>query len=67
MLYRGTFNIDEPRLGVRAVLVKQKMKDGMTFTVYVRVEGRITIPLEIRDALDIKRGDLVQCQIRKVR
>jgi len=39
----------------------------MTFVAYVRVEGRITIPLEIRDALDIKRGDMVECRIKKVR
>lgn len=39
----------------------------MAFTAYVRIEGRITIPLEIRDALDIERGDLVECHIKKVR
>lgn len=39
----------------------------MTFAAYVRVEGRITIPQEIRDALDIKRGDLIECRIKKVR
>ncbi len=39
----------------------------MVFTAYVRIEGRITVPLEIRDALDIKRGDLIECQIKKVK
>jgi AbrB family looped-hinge helix DNA binding protein len=42
-------------------------REEMTFTAYVRIEGRITIPMEIRDALDIKRGDLVECRIKKVR
>lgn len=39
----------------------------MNFAAYVRIEGRITIPLEIRDALKIKRGDLVECRIKRVR
>jgi AbrB family looped-hinge helix DNA binding protein len=37
------------------------------FTVYVRKEGKITVPKEVRDALEIDRGDLVQCKIKKVR
>ena len=47
-------------------MAKEK-REEMTFAAYVRVEGRITIPLEIRDALDIERGDLVECQIKKVK
>ena len=36
------------------------------FTVYVRKEGKITVPKEVRDALRIERGDLVRCRILKV-
>ncbi len=44
-------------------------EDGkeMVFTAYVRIEGKLTIPKEVRDALDIKRGDLVECRIRKIK
>jgi len=37
------------------------------FIVYVRKEGKITVPKQIRDVLSIKRGDLVRCRIVKVR
>ena len=36
------------------------------FTVYVRKEGRITIPREVRAALNIKEGNLVKCKIEKL-
>lgn len=36
------------------------------FTVYVRKEGRITVPKEVRVALSIGEGDLVKCRIEKI-
>ena len=36
------------------------------FTVYVRGDGRVTIPKEVRDALNIEEGNLVKCEITKV-
>lgn len=42
-------------------------KTGITFTVYMRCEGRVTVPKELRDAYDLKEGDLVECQIRKIK
>jgi len=45
---------------------KERKNREMTFTAYVRVEGRMTIPNAVREALDIKRGDLVECKIKKV-
>jgi len=37
------------------------------FVVYVRRDGRITIPTEVRVALDIKISDLVKCKVQKVK
>jgi AbrB family looped-hinge helix DNA binding protein len=39
----------------------------MEFTSYVRKEGRITLPKEVRDALSIREGQLVKCKIEKVK
>lgn len=36
------------------------------FTVYVRRNGRVTVPKEVRDALGIDEGNLVKCEIEKV-
>jgi AbrB family looped-hinge helix DNA binding protein len=36
------------------------------FTVYVRKEGRITVPREVRAALNIEEGSLVKCKIEKL-
>jgi len=39
----------------------------MEFASYVRKEGRITLPKEVRDALSIEEGCLVRCRIEKVK
>jgi AbrB family looped-hinge helix DNA binding protein len=39
----------------------------IVFTAYVRNEGRVTVPKELRDAYSIKEGDLVECQIKRIR
>jgi AbrB family looped-hinge helix DNA binding protein len=36
------------------------------FTAYVRRNGRMTVPKEVRDALRIDEGSLVKCRIRRV-
>jgi AbrB family looped-hinge helix DNA binding protein len=36
------------------------------FTAYVRRNGRMTVPKEVRDALGIEEGNLVKCKIRTV-
>ncbi|MFQ5836399.1 MAG: AbrB/MazE/SpoVT family DNA-binding domain-containing protein [Candidatus Bathyarchaeia archaeon] len=36
------------------------------FTAYVRRNGRMTIPKEVRDALGINDGNLVKCKIRRL-
>jgi AbrB family looped-hinge helix DNA binding protein len=40
---------------------------GITFTVSMRKEGRVTVPKELRDAYDLEEGDLVECRIRKIK
>ena len=40
---------------------------GIIFTVYMRREGRVTVPKELRDAYDLREGDLVECSIRKIK
>ena len=42
-------------------------KTGITFTVYMRKEGRVTVPKELRDAYDLEEGDLVECRIKKIK
>ena len=37
------------------------------FTVYMRHEGRVTVPKELRDAYDLREGDLVECRIKKIK
>jgi len=44
-----------------------KEGEAMEFTAYVRREGRITLPKEVRDALSVKEGNLVRCKIEKVK
>jgi AbrB family looped-hinge helix DNA binding protein len=41
-------------------------KKEFAFTVYLRKEGRVTIPKEVRDALGIEEGALVECRVSKV-
>jgi AbrB family looped-hinge helix DNA binding protein len=40
--------------------------EGAEFTAYVRRNGRMTVPKEVRDALGIKVGNLVKCKIKKL-
>jgi len=42
-------------------------KEQIEFTAYVRREGRITLPREVRDVLSIDEGCLVKCEIMKVK
>jgi AbrB family looped-hinge helix DNA binding protein len=42
-------------------------EEAAEFTVRVRIEGRITIPKAVRDALMIKKGSFVKCRISKVK
>jgi AbrB family looped-hinge helix DNA binding protein len=42
------------------------LKEEVEFTAYVRRNGRMTVPKEVRDALGINESSLVRCKIRKV-
>ena len=39
----------------------------LEFAAYVRREGRITLPKEVRDALNIEEGCLVRCRVELVK
>ena len=39
----------------------------IVFTVYMRREGRVTVPKELRDAYNLKEGELVECYIKKIK
>jgi len=41
-------------------------KEETEFTAYVRRNGRMTVPKEVRDALGIDEGSLVKCKIRRL-
>jgi bifunctional DNA-binding transcriptional regulator/antitoxin component of YhaV-PrlF toxin-antitoxin module len=47
--------------------ISNEEKLEITFTVYVRREGRVTVPKELRDAYDISEGNLVECHIKKIK
>jgi AbrB family looped-hinge helix DNA binding protein len=42
-------------------------KKEASFTAYVRADGKVTVPRGVRDALGIEEGDLVECQVKKVK
>ena len=52
-------------MGSNVMLKDEKI--ATVFLVYMRREGRVTIPKELRDAYNLKEGDLVECKIRKIK
>ena len=52
---------------LRVSMRSTRRKVVVAFAAYVRGEGRITIPKELRDAQDLKEGDLVECRIKKIK
>lgn len=42
-------------------------KRKIAFIVYLRKGGRVTVPKEVRDSLVIEDGDLIECEIWKVK
>jgi hypothetical protein len=54
----------EPMTSAYSLQIKQQ--EPAEFTAYVRKEGKITVPKEVRDALRLERGGLVRCRIVKV-
>lgn len=42
-------------------------KKEAIFTAYVRGDGKVTVPKGVRDSLEIDEGDLIECNIRKVK
>jgi bifunctional DNA-binding transcriptional regulator/antitoxin component of YhaV-PrlF toxin-antitoxin module len=48
-------------------MLTNNRKAGITFTVYMRCEGRVTVPKELRDAYDLREGDLIECCIKKIK
>jgi len=56
-----TIKIEKCRFLVFALSVEEA-----EFTAYIRRNGRMTVPKEVRDALDIEEGKLVKCKIKRV-